>query len=175
MGLAFLRRLFSEPGTPELYVSYHHAADRAYFDQLVERMSPAYGLCHGDYPGRAEGQVEPRGFVKRLRRDLGSCRCTLVLCGRETHLRRCVDWEIKAALDREQALLGVILPSALIEQGRPIVPARLVDNEENGYAVIVDWKDLLPGPKALAPHILEARNRQSYLIANTRPTMGQNL
>lgn len=174
MVLAFLRRLW-ESGTPELYVSYHHAADRAYFQQLAERLAPAYTLRHGDYPGRAEGEVEPRGFVRRLRRDLGPCQCTLVLCGRETHLRRCVDWEIKASLDRERALIGVILPSALIEQGRPVVPARLVDNDESDYAVIMDWKDLLPGPKALAPQIIEARNRQSYLIANDRPLMTRNL
>jgi len=43
--------------------------------------------------------------------------CTIVLCGPQARWRKYIDWEIKAALDKEHGLIGVWLTNNPLAAG----------------------------------------------------------
>ena len=101
--------------------------------------------------------------------------CTIVLCGPETFKRKFVDWEIDATLDKEHGLIGVQLPTCTINNlGRALVPGRLYDNIESGYAVWIAWQALVQGgPDFLRAQIEIANTKLKSLIRNGRQKMGR--
>ncbi|MCA9906496.1 MAG: TIR domain-containing protein, partial [Anaerolineae bacterium] len=100
--------------------------------------------------------------------------CTVVLCGIDTFNRKYVDWEIKATLDKQHGLLGVLLPTHRASpDGKFTVPDRLHDNIQTGYAHWISWTD---DAQAMIRAINLAREkaRTPRLIANSRSMMGRN-
>jgi hypothetical protein len=100
---------------------------------------------------------------------------TVVLCGAQTWKRKHVDWEIHATLEKQHALLGVVLPTHVKNTaGQIVVPDRLSDNVQSGYAVWMYWSeagtDVAAGIKRA---LTQARN--VALIQNGRPQMPRNV
>jgi hypothetical protein len=68
---------------------------------------------------------------------------TIVLCGLETFQRKWVDWEIYATLYKESALIGVQLPGVNPPPNSGfLVPTRLYENIQTGYALWHQWNEL---------------------------------
>jgi hypothetical protein len=90
-----------------------------------------------------------------------------------TPLRKYVDWEIKASLDKQHGLIGVGLPTnPPNSQNRVIVPDRLYDNWQSGYGLWVRWNAL--SASNLAAWIEEANRRSRDLIKNDREPRAKN-
>ncbi len=93
----------------------------------------------------------------------------MVLCGAQTPQRKFVDWEIKATLDKEHGLIAVQLPT----NPQFVVPARLLDNTQSGYAVWTNWAKLTGNPHLLAT-LVEQANNDRRLIRNGRELRTRN-
>ena len=114
--------------------------------------------------------------MRRIREEfITGTSCTIVLCGAETAQRKFVDWEIKATLDKEHALIGAALPSARpVNPGRFFKPWRLDDNVVSSYALVADWNAIVANAGSVATLIATASARPKQLIDNSRPMMTYN-
>src|SRR5947207_2002675 len=97
---------------PRIFVSYHHGADRQYYDEFSRRFADSYDVCDDNSVARVIDSDNCEYVMRRIReRYLTGSSCTLVLCGAQTRWRKFVDWEIKATLDKQHGLIGVNLPT----------------------------------------------------------------
>src|SRR5207248_1595735 len=92
------------PRTPmarrEIFVSYHHQADQYYYNQFASVFSNTYRVIQDNSLRYGINSDDAEYVMRRIREEyLTGTSCTIVLCGKETHLRKFVDWEIKATLD----------------------------------------------------------------------------
>jgi hypothetical protein len=127
----------------KIFISYHHANDQAYYNQISAHFHDLYDVVYDNSLDRKIDSDNSEYVMRAIRENfITGTSCTLVLCGAETPYRKFVDWEIKATLDKEHALIGVILPTARIIQNKIIVPDRLHHNIVSGFAKIVNWQDL---------------------------------
>jgi hypothetical protein len=94
--------------------------------------------------------------------------CTIVLVGPYTWGRKFVDWEIDVTLEKQHGLIGVMLPTG------GIVPARLQDNIQRGYAPTYSWAQITASPAALRQAIELANAKPSWLINNSRERRYRN-
>lgn len=154
------------------FISYHHVNDQKRADYLKTQ----YG--NDIFIDRSLGQPFPdymsdEEILAKIRQDyLKDSTVTVVLVGSETYKRKWVDWEIYASLRpygerTRNGLLGIRLP------GATTLPARLQDNVDSGYAVLMDWENI---SWQLESKIDEAfKNREfASLINNTRPLRQRN-
>lgn len=152
-----------------LFISYHHNGDQQYYDQLSRACEQHYGIVRDNSPVRIFDTDSAEYAMRRIRENhITGTACTIVLCGAETPWRKYIDWEIKATLDKEHGLIGVVLPTNPIYGGIYRVPDRLFDNIQSGFASWVFWQDLLQGPvyvKALIEHAISCSKE---LIKNSR-------
>lgn len=160
---------------PRLFLSYHHRLDQWYADRFISLFDDRYDLITDrslDCPIESD---DPDYISRRIRDEFISyTSCTIVLCGIETPNRKHVDWEIKATLDKNHALLGIVLPSHQPTQfGRYLVPDRLFDNINSGFSRLIHWTE---NPSQLVQEIAAARNRagNTRLIRNSRAMMSRN-
>ena len=117
---------------------------------------------------------------RRIREDyICGSSVTIVLCGKDTYKRKYVDWEIHSTLHHEHALLGVALPTASKDiNQRVIVPARLYDNIESGYAHFIMWdQHIIAKPPAFkdALEIAIQKSSRKQLIQNNQEKMARNV
>ncbi len=161
-----------------VFVSYHHAGDQFYYDQLARVFN--HDLCpitnnSIEFPFESDN---PDYIIQGIRdQHISGTSCTIVLCGRDTPWRKYVDWETKATLDKSHGLLGVVLPTARQSaEGRPIVPARLHDNIESGFAPWLSWDQIagIGGLQILKIWIEFAKTAPDVLARNNRPLMKRN-
>lgn len=117
-----------------------------------------------------------RYVMQRIRDNhITGTSCTIVLIGARTHERKYVDWEIKATLDRQHGLLGVVLPTySKTAGGRIIVPDRFLSNVNSGFASYLHWEQLtedslknavnaaVAAPTALIDNSLPMKIRNGY-------------
>ena len=154
------------------FISYHHANDQKRADYLKKQ----YG--NDVFIDRSLGQPFPdymsdEEILAKIRQDyLKDSTVTVVLVGSETYKRKWVDWEIYASLRpygerTRNGLLGIRLP------GATTLPARLQDNVDSGYAVLMDWENI---SWQLENKIDEAFYNRDFtsLIDNTRPLRHRN-
>ncbi len=108
--------------------------------------------------------------MRRIREDyVTGSSCTIVLVGKETPVRKYVDWEVKATLDKQHGLIGVQLPTAPVSlQGTISVPTRLNDNINSGYALWLSWGQITANSQQLARYIAKANAKAKNLIVNNR-------
>jgi hypothetical protein len=113
--------------TRKVFVSYHHGGDRAYYDEFSRIFHETYEACLDNSVDRLIDSPDSEYVIRRIREDyIAGTSCTIVLCGAGTMWRKFVDWEIKATLDKNHALLGVNLPSNPRDVlGKVQVPQRL--------------------------------------------------
>jgi hypothetical protein len=131
----------SIPLKRKVFVSYHHGGDQLYFDHFTSVFGETYQIFQDRSLGERIRSEDPEYVNRKIREDyiVGSS-ITIVLCGAETWKRKYVDWEIFSTLHHKHALLGIILPTAIKNyQGQIIVPDRLADNINTGFARWMHW------------------------------------
>jgi hypothetical protein len=158
-----------------VFVSYHHGLDRPWYEKFSHFFSEVYDVFEDNSPERAKDSDYTDYIMWSVRDNhIKGSSCTIVLCGAETGRRKFVDWEIAATLDKEHNLIGVCLPTCTINaQGKALVPDRLYDNIESGYAVWIAWQALTQGPDFLRAQIEIANAKSTSLIRNGRQKMGR--
>lgn len=126
---------------PKVFISYHHANDQQWYDDFAQNFGTTYDVFT-DKSLERQVDSDDSEYVKRSIREnniFGSS-VTVVLCGQETWKRRWVDWEIQMTLNKQHAILGIILPCCARNYSNEyIVPDRLMDNINSGYASWITW------------------------------------
>jgi hypothetical protein len=163
------------PVTPRIFVSYHHRRDQAYYNELAVALQSKYVLAQDNSLDRRIDSASADYVMRRIREEyLTGTSCTVVLCGLETPLRKFVDWEIMASLQKQHALVGLRLPELPIQNDGCSKPLRLQDNLDSGFAVWGQFSDVFADPAKLVNLIHEARSRSSRLISNSRARRMRN-
>jgi hypothetical protein len=166
----------TQPAKRRVFVSYHHHADRWFYSEFSRVFAGMYEAVRDNSVEREIDSNDAEYVMRKIREQyIAGTSCTIVLCGRETPWRKFVDWEIKATLDKEHGLVGVVLPTnAQNGLGAYVVPDRLNDNIQTGYAIWLHWQALVSNPATLQSY-LESTARQSVrLIQNSRPLRYRN-
>jgi hypothetical protein len=159
-----------------VFVSYHHDNDQGWYDCLAQFFVNTYDMVT-DRSLKESINSDDVDYVMQTIREkfiIGTS-LTILLCGSETWKRKYIDWEIKATLDKEHAILGIQLPTLVPgSNGLVTIPARLHDNIQSGYA---HWAGWITEPIAFAGAIAAARSKSNYTrsIVNSRDMMGRNL
>lgn len=161
---------------PKVFVSYHHGGDRWYYDYFSRLFCDMYDIVHDSSVDRIIDSDNAEYISRHIRDEyITGTSCTILLCGAGTPGRKFVDWEIKATLDKEHGLLGLNLPSNRpYPDGTWPVPERFLDNLRSGYALWHSWSDVATNPSRLVQLVLEARNKESWRIDNSRPLRARN-
>lgn len=119
-----------QPVKHNIFVSYHHGGDQAYYDAFSTAFHDVYDVIYDNSLERKVDSEDVDYVIRRIRENyITGSSCTIVLVGKQTCGRKYVDWEIKATLEKEHGLIGVGLPTAPISADNKItVPGRLYDN-----------------------------------------------
>lgn len=160
----------------KVFVSYHHGNDHPYYNAFIISFSNTYDVIQDNSVERAVNSDNTDYVIRKIRENyITGSSCTIVLCGPQTPWRKFVDWEIKATLDKQHALIGVNLPTNTLNAiNKYTVPDRLHDNIQSGFAVWVDWTTFTQSHEAVRQHIELAKSRSSHLIDNSRPLRQRN-
>ncbi|WP_186185282.1 TIR domain-containing protein [Burkholderia gladioli] len=152
----------------KIFVSYHHSGDQAYYNAFANKFADEYEVVTDNSLDSEIDSDDVEYVMRRIREEyLTGTSCTIVLVGKDTWGRKYIDWEIKATLDKEHGLIGVQLPTLIPNaNGKVVVPDRLRDNIESGYAVWVTWAQFTASADACAGFIEEAISRDKSLIKN---------
>lgn len=162
------------PTKRKMFVSYHHHRDQAYYDALAAMCDDCEFLQDNSLDRRVDSD-DPEYQERRIREDyIKGTSVTIVLCGLETYQRKFVDWEIYATLLKEGGLIGIQLANALPNPatGAFLVPGRLHDNIQSGYALWKHWNEL--SAENLRAWIEQAVAKDKSLIRNGRTKKAQN-
>lgn len=154
----------------KVFVSYHHDGDQPYYDAFAKHFCDTYEVLSDNSLDRTIDSDDVDYVMRRIREDhIRGSSCTVVLVGRDTPLRKYVDWEIMATLETDHGLIGVQLPSAPLTPNNTVnVPARLNDNINSGYALWLSWSQLTGSAQQLAAYLEQANARDKRLIVNAR-------
>lgn len=166
----FTRGLSPQPSKPRLFVSYHHGNDQTWYDAFVKYFGTANEVFTDRSLDRRIDSANHDYTMSVIRGEyIKGTSVTIVLCGTETWKRKYVDWEIKATLDKQHALLAVILPTNTTR----VAPKRLHENIQSGYAVWTNWTD---DPQMLSLAIQESRiaAQNTRNIVNRRDILQRN-
>ena len=171
-----------------IFVSHDHFADAHAYETFKRIFSSLYEIVRDNSLERELDGTDGEGFVRGLREGpMKDCDCLVVLCGARTHEDRFVDWEIKAALEERIGLLAILFPSNLASPavstasaattdteelpGQPLLPERLRENFDGGYAVVCRWPEIVSTQVDLTSRILFAMDREREMIRNGLPLM----
>lgn len=155
-----------------VFVSYHHTNDQEWYDQFFHAFSVQYDIFT-DTSLEREVDSDDTDYTRRAIREnnITGSSLTIVLCGLETWKRRWIDWEIQMTLNKNHGLLGIALPTcAKNSLCQCIVPERLIDNIQSGFAA---WRGWPTSMQSLQTAIADAQNRSRWtsLINNSRLAM----
>lgn len=137
----------------KIFVSYHHANDQCYRDMFEDILSQSdISVIRSVQIGDIDDGNLSDERIRQIVRDqyLRDPTVTIVLIGRDTWKRKHVDWEIGSSIrntakNPRAGLLGILLPTHpdynrdLFTPG--LIPPRLYDNQQSGYAKIYDWSE----------------------------------
>lgn len=142
--LASLTAALYKPPRRKVFVSYHHGADQAYYNEFSKFFHDQFEAVFDNSLERQIDSDNADYVMQRIRDNhVSGTSCTIVLIGAQTHQRKYVDWEIKATLAKQHGLLGIVLPTHVQSpSGQIIVPDRFHDNANSGYAVWTHWQGL---------------------------------
>lgn len=162
------------PARPRIFVSYHHKGDQWYYDEFSRYFHDQWETV---FDNSLDDEIDSDNtdyVMRRIREDyIHGTSCTIVLIGAQTHQRKYVDWEIKATLDKQHGLIGVVLPTAQLSmEGKVIVPDRFFDNLGTGFASMMKWSDL--NGQSLQTAMNYAAFKQKNLINNARALKARN-
>jgi hypothetical protein len=170
-----LRNLL-QPVRHRVFVSYHHAGDQQYYDAFSRASHDTHEVVYDNSLERMIDSGDINYVIRRIRENhVAGTSCTIVLVGAQTWGRKYVDWEIQATLDKEHGLIGVQLPTAPRNAGNKIVvPDRLHDNIESGFALWLSWEKLTTSAEQLERYVADAKSRNPALINNARDRRMRN-
>jgi hypothetical protein len=172
---------FSAPGLlglkpikRKVFVSYHHGGDQYYYNEFSRLFSQALELFYDTSLERAVNSDDDEYVRWSIRQNnITGSSCTIVLCGLATPLRKHVDWEIKATLDKQHGIIGIWLPTLPLQTNNgTFKPARLQDNIDSGYAKWLQWEGLTS--TLLQTTIEQAVISTKALIVNNRVMRQRN-
>jgi hypothetical protein len=160
----------------KVFMSYHHRGDQGYYDAFSKAFHDKYETIFDNSLEREIDSDDTNYVMRRIRENhIVGTSCTIVLVGQNTMARKYVDWEIMATLEKQHGLIGVRLPTAPITSAnKVIVPSRLYDNIQSGFALWVTWEEVTSNITRLNQYVADAKTRSPALIANQRPRMLQN-
>lgn len=163
-----------QPTRRRVFVSYHHGADQAYYDEWTRFFHDQYDAVFDNSLERRIDSDDVRYVIQRIRDTfITSTSCTIVLLGAQTPQRKYVDWEVKATLDKEHGLVGIVLPTCQrAANGSAIVPTRFHQDYINGHARLGNWTGLTVD--ALKQLIESAVVAPTSTIDNSHPMMQKN-
>jgi hypothetical protein len=178
--------LFGNPPNPTLasllygmakskvFISYHHGGDQNYYEEFSRIFDDHYDVITDRSLERAINSDDDDYTRWKIRdANIKGTSVTIVLCGAQTPYRKYVDWEIKATLDMQHGLIGIQLPTCVVNHERKaIVPDRLHDNIASGYAIWAAWGALTA--QSLQAWIAQARGKSAFGIVNSRELRGRN-
>lgn len=132
------------PQRRKIFISYHHSGDQWFYDEFSRLFHDEWETVFDNSLERQIDSDNTNYVMQRIRDNyITGTSCTVVLIGGQTHQRKYVDWEIKATLDKEHGLIGIVLPShAKSWDGKIIVPTRFHQNIETRYANMLYWEHL---------------------------------
>ncbi|MFL9996305.1 TIR domain-containing protein [Paraburkholderia sediminicola] len=165
------------PVKHKVFVSYHHGGDQAYYDAFSRAFHDTYDVIYDNSLEREVDSDDVDYVMRRIRENyITGSSCTIVLVGAKTWGRKYVDWEIKATLDKEHGLIGVHLPTAARNpnDNKIVVPGRLHDNIQSGFALWLSWNDITASAAQLQRFVADAKSRSAKLIDNTRDRQLRN-
>ncbi|MDF3883639.1 TIR domain-containing protein [Cupriavidus basilensis] len=165
------------PVKHKVFVSYHHGRDQAYYDAFSTAFHDRYDVIHDNSLERRVDSDNVDYVMRRIRENyITGSSCTIVLVGAETWRRKYVDWEIQATLDKKHGLIGVYLPTAARDPNNDkiMVPGRLFDNIQSGFASWLSWSQITAGAEHLERFVADAKARSTSVIANTRDRLLRN-
>lgn len=170
-----LKDLLRLPQKPRAFISYHHDNDQAWYDRFSRLFSDIYDLVTDSSLDRLIDSDDPDYVMRRIREKyITGTSITIVLCGSETWKRKYVDWEIYATLDKQHALLGIVLPGVTSDyNGRHLVPDRLATSVDAGYANWIYW-DEDPNVISTAIDAAKLKSGNTALINNSQEMMKRN-
>ncbi|MBM9518340.1 TIR domain-containing protein [Desulforhopalus vacuolatus] len=160
----------------KVFVSYHHDGDREFYNNFVNAFSNTYDVISDNSVDRAVDSTNTDYVIRRISENhITGSSCTIVLCGAETPYRKFVDWEIKDTLEKQHGLIGVNLPTNLLNSdSKYTVPDRLHDNIVSGYAVWVNWNEFTQNIQQVKSYIEVANSKSANLINNSSSLMKRN-
>ncbi len=154
-----------------VFVSYHHLADRTFYEAFSSVAYDTYDAVEDGSVDRILDSDDAEYVIRTIREKyITGTSCTFVLCGVDTWRRKFVDWEIKATLDKEHALIGVRLPT----NPTATAPDRFLDNWRSGYAIWIDWSEFARGVVHIRRIVEDAQRRPKHAIDNSRPLRTKN-
>lgn len=156
----------------KVFVSYHHGKDQSRANYLRTVYGSDNTLIDRSLPEALDSNDNDYILSIIRTRHLKNSTVTIVLVGEETYKRKWVDWEIYSSLRTysgrtRNGLLAIMLP------GANVVPARLQDNIDSGYAVMMRWENI---SHQLESKIEEAYSKRQFpeLVKNWRPRRVRN-
>ena len=172
MGYGF----FPHAVQPRIFVSYHHGGDRPYYDAFGRVFCDTYDVIEDNSVDRLIDSDDADYVIRKIREDfITGTSCTVVLCCAETPNRKFVDWEIKATLDKQHALIGINLPTNPPNaDGSFQVPLRYFDNYKTGYALWTHWNEVIKDLTHFTWLLQQARQREAWRIINSRELKTRN-
>lgn len=166
-----------------VFVSYHHDNDQFYRNEFERCFSDCYDIMVSK--SVQLGDIAPNLKTETIRRKirdeyLRDSTVLVILIGKDTWKRKYIDWEISSSLRDTQynsrmGLIGVLLPSHPDYRKNTynpyIIPPRLHDNVEKGFAKIYNWTM----NKNYVQHwIHEAFDRRYNIIPDNSRTLFRN-
>jgi hypothetical protein len=159
-----------------VFVSFHHQLDQWYYDYFTKYFDELYDAITDRSVEDPYESEDPDYIMRKIREDhIQGSSCTIVLCGENTSLRKYIDWEINATLQETHGLICVLLPSCQKNNwSNYVIPDRLQDNINSGYAVQETWSRIIGNTTQLQTSIELANSKSKSLIRNARETMKRN-
>ncbi len=184
------------PTKHQVFVSFHHKDQewKEAFEKMYAEKFISVSVDVGDIDPDNEDE-----HIARLVRENHIVHSSVVfsLYGVETHGRKHVDWEIRAALSKavggHKGLVVMILPTFPVKPYNhlgnydetvlyPYLHPRTVDNLKSGYADLVYWPGLYSGMPGIVPlpidNVIETafnkRDSYSHLIDLSEPKYQRN-
>lgn len=166
----------------KVFISYYHKDDQYYrnrFEELFGHLFINKSVELGDIDTDVSTE-----YIKRLIQEnyITDSSVVVVLVGKNTYGRKHVDWEISAGLNKKvggySGLLGLCLPNHS-DYGKDkyqsdIVPPRLVDNLQSGYAKFTDWTENEASIKNRIEDAFNVRIDKTDKIDNSKPQFTNN-
>ena len=172
--LGIIGAAMQRPKRPRIFVSYHHAGDQWFYNEFSRIFHDSYEAVYDNSLERKIDSDNTAYVMQRIRDNyITGTSCTVVLIGGQTHQRKYVDWEIKATLDKEHGLVGVVLPNHIrMMNGNIVVPDRFARNVQTGYANWLHWEHLTAN--SLKNAVERAVIASKGLIDNPREMKARN-
>lgn len=180
----FFKDTVADKSRHKCFISYHHDNDQMYKDKFVKLFDNAADVFIDKSVG--DGDIDDgckAETIWQVIRDnyLSDSTVTIVLIGKETWRRKYVDWEISSSIrdtknSSRSGLLGIFLPThpdyGKDKYNPHIIPPRLYDNVNCGFAILHDWTE---NPTIVQKWIDEAFDMKDKINPdNSRKLFSQN-